>query len=83
MKNKKESKKSTNQPNKKNPSAPKIVTNVYSPVRIIGQTRKKIQTFFPSSHSDVSGVASWSLRDGGPKAGMWNAEGACSMWMPV
>lgn len=72
----------TNQTNKKN-TAPKIVTNVYSPVRIIGQTRKKFQTFFPSSHSDVSGVASWSPRDGGPKAGMRNAEGACSMWMPV
>jgi len=72
----------TNQTNKKN-TAPKIVTNVYSPVRIIGQTRKKFQTFFPSSHSDVSGVASWSPRDGGPKAGMRNAEGACSMWMLV
>ena len=62
----------TNQPTKQKNTAPKIVTNVYSPVPIIGQTRKKFQTFFPSSHSDVSRVASLEPERRGPQG--WNVE---------
>ena len=70
MKNKKKGKKLPQ--NNPHTTAPKLVINLYIQVPNIEEKRKKMQNFFPSSHSDVSGVTSLEPERRGPQG--WNVD---------
>lgn len=76
-------KKKPQKTHQKNPSPPSLWLTCPAQFQLYDKQGENHRISFSQAALTWAVAHPWSLRGGGPKAGVWNAEGACSMWMAV